>query len=216
MTTSADDLIQAIYHADSLCGWCFAIADELSTARHELGDRVDWTLRMGGLVVDDRVREIAHDADYLRAGLAQVETVSGRVASNVYWNDVVEPGTWVSDSEPVCRAVLVAMELAGPDAGFIASHRFSDLLYIDGIEPDSYVAVRDVARSIGVDGDTFIEAWESEPAATRLTAHWAQTRQMGLQTYPTIAVRTASSLVPVVTGFATADVIATQLLASAT
>jgi protein-disulfide isomerase-like protein with CxxC motif len=173
----------------------------LADARHQLGDDVEWTLRMGGLVVGDRVRAVAHDAEYLRSGLAQVHAASGRSAGDPYWTEIVDVGTWVSDSEPVCRAVLTAIELADTDAGFAASHRLSDLLYVEGVEPDSLDALHEVARTIGLDGDGFVEHWASPHTRDRLTAHWADTRRSGLQTYPTIAVLSDGRLQPVVTGF---------------
>lgn len=202
-----DHPLEVVYHADPLCGWCFAIADELAEARLRLGDQVTWTLRMGGLVVGERVRPIADDAQYLRSGLQQVEQVSGRVASDRYFSEIVDDGTWVSNSESVCMIVLAAIELAGTDAGFTASHRLCDLLYIDGVEPDSQEAVDEIARAVDLAERSFSDHLASPGLRRRLAEHWVETRRMGLETYPTIAVRSADGLQPVVTGFADATTI---------
>lgn len=154
---------------------------------------------MGGLVVNVRVRPVGEDAGYLRAGLAQVQRVSGRAASDRYFDDI---GTWVSSSEPVCRAALVAIELGGQDAGFEASHHLSDRMYVQGREPDSIESIRDLADTLGVDGNTFIDRWTSPEAHARLQEHWTDTRRTGLQTYPTIAVRTTNGISEMLTGFA--------------
>ena len=200
--TDVPNRIEVIYHADPLCGWCFAIADELEAARTELGSEVDWTLRMGGLVVGDRVRPVVHDADYLHKGLAQVAQVSDRIATTKYYDDIVGVGTWVSDSEPACRAVLTAIELDGTAAGFTASHFLSDRLYIDGQEPDDADSTEALALILGIDIVRFRQHRERTDTKQRLARHWADTRAMGLTTYPTIAVRIGSSVRELVTGYA--------------
>ncbi|MFN3218556.1 MAG: DsbA family protein [Acidimicrobiales bacterium] len=197
--------IELVYHADPLCGWCFAIAPALAEARSRIGDRARWTLRMGGLVVGERVRPVGLDAAYLRSGLAQVAAATGREAGDRYYTDIVDRGTWVSDSEPVCRAVLVAEELGGTDAAFAASHALSDALYLEGREPDAPTTVRDLATALGLDAEEFLTRWGSDAAAARLAHHWDQTRAMGLTTYPTIAIAGEGVVTPLVVGAASAD-----------
>lgn len=197
--------IELVYHADPLCGWCFAIAPALEEARDRIGDRAHWTLRMGGLVVGERVRPVGLDAAYLRSGLAQVAAATGRTAGDRYYSDIVDRGSWVSDSEPVCRAVLVAEELGGTDAAFTASHALSDALYLEGREPDAPATVSDLAASLGLEPEQFLARWASDTAAARLTRHWEQTRAMGLSTYPTVAAVHAGVVTPLVVGAASAD-----------
>lgn len=195
--------IDAIYHTDPLCGWCFAIAEELAAARKSLGAEVQWTIRMGGLVVGERVRPIRNDAHYLRDGLASVAQLSGRVASAEYFERVLDVGTWVSNSETVCRAVLTAIELGGTEAGFIASHFLSDTLYVEGLEPDAGSSVEALAVELDLDVAKFVGHWEADRTRDALALHWAETRRLGLTTYPTIAVtRQDGSVDDLITGFA--------------
>jgi putative protein-disulfide isomerase len=198
---------EVIYLADPLCGWCFGIAPALEQAREMLGDRVTWRVRTGGLVVGERVRAVRHDAAYLRRGLQQVAEVTGRVAGERYFAEIVDRGTWISDSEPVCRAVMVADELGGSDAAFTASRFLSDSLYVHGREPDAPATVRDLAAALGVDAEKFVGRWASEAAAIGLQAHWDQTRALGLQTYPTIAIVRGDHVDPLVVGAAAAAAI---------
>lgn len=196
-----------VYHADPLCGWCFAIAKEVEAARHHLGDSIEWIVQMGGLVVGERIRPVALDAGYLRSGLSQVERASGRQASERYFENIVETGTWVSNSEPVCRAVLAAIEVAGQGAGMIATSLLSDLLYIEGLEPDSEESVGRVADAVGVSRSEFLALWRSDGLRSRLAHHWEQTRASGLTTYPTIAEVTVDGVRPLLTGYADRAVI---------
>lgn len=198
------DPIEVVYHLDPLCGWCFAIAEEVAEARRRLASSAQWSVRMGGLVVGERVRPVRHDAAYLRRGLAEVERVSGRRAGEAYFDDVVDVGTWVSDSEPACRAVLVADELGGAHTAIETSHRLSDLLYLDG-RPPSLPVVAEIAEGLGLDADAFVERWSAPDTARRLRDHWEATRATGLTTYPSIAVRRGESLEVRLEGYASAQ-----------
>jgi putative protein-disulfide isomerase len=209
-----------VYANDPLCGWCFAIGPSLNEARRRLGSAVDWRVECGGLVVGERIRPIALDREYLRAGLAQVEQASGRRATDTYYRDVVEPGTWVSASEPACRAVLIVQEMAGTPLAMDFSHALTDALYLDGRVPDAPETVHDVALALGLDGPALIERWSSPTAPAATQSAFQRARALGVTTYPSLflavngvsdgaesPVARSPKLLPLLEGFATADTI---------
>jgi putative protein-disulfide isomerase len=204
-----------VYGNDPLCGWCFAIGPDLLEARRRTADRFDWRLECGGLVVGERVHPIAQDRDYLVAGLAQVAAVSGREASSAYFDGILATGTWVSNSEPSCRAVLVVRDLA-PEGAVEFSHGLTDALYIDGREPDTADTIRDVADRLGVDGDEVVRRWLDPAAEDETVRAFRRARSMGITTYPSIFVDAGNGLVPVLAGWADADSIVAGLESAAT
>jgi putative protein-disulfide isomerase len=196
-----------LYGNDPLCGWCFAIGPALLEARRRLGDLVRWRLETGLLVTGGRVRPIAHDRDYLRQGLAQVAAIAGRRVGDAYWRDIVEDGTWVSDSEPAVRAVVVARELA-PGSELAFSHALTDALYLDGRRPDDPATLRTIAEELGLDGDEVVATWGTD-AARRSTAEAAtQARALGVETYPSLFLLEPDGTPrPLLAGYADADTI---------
>jgi putative protein-disulfide isomerase len=204
------DVPTIVYGNDPLCGWCFAIGPALNDARQSLGDEVRWRIECGGLVVGDRVRPIAHDREYLRAGFAQVLSASGRATGDRYWSEIVEPGTWVSSSEPVCRAVLVVQQQA-PELAMKFSHSLTDALYLDGREPDTPETLRLVAEQYGLNGDAFIASWASAEAIDMTATSFISARQMGVTTYPSLFFEVGLQLHPLLSGFASAGEIETQV-----
>ena len=206
---SPADVPTVVYGVDPLCGWCFAIGDALRQARTELGDEVRWEVALGGLVVGERVRPVAEDADYLRAGFAAVERASGRRPGPAYWDGVVTPGTWVSDSEPAVRAVVAARDLAGDDAAVTVAHLLCDGLYLDGRTPDDPAQVEAVGETSGLGGRTLLERWESIEGRQAVIEEYARARSLGITTYPSLLVRLPGDgrLSPGVAGFAPADAI---------
>jgi putative protein-disulfide isomerase len=201
---------RVVYGNDPLCGWCFAIGPELIEAKRRTTDRFDWHVECGGLVVGDRVHPVAQDREYLVAGLAQVAAVSGRQASAAYFDGLLADGTWVSNSEPSCRAVIVVRELA-PDRVIEFSHGLTDALYLDGREPDAPDTIRDIADGVGVDGDLVVTRWSAPAARDATVAAFAHARAIGVTTYPSLFVDVGGGLAPIVAGWSPADAIVAAL-----
>jgi putative protein-disulfide isomerase len=198
-----------VYANDPLCGWCFAIGPSLLAAREELGAAVTWELAMGGLVVGERVRSIALDAQYLAAGLERVFATSGRRAGPAYWDKVVKPGTWISNSEPVCRAVVVAQQLA-PERAMAFSHGLTDALYLHGEEPDHPETIRKIALEKGLDAELLLSRWQSEQARCDTESAFRRARSEGVSGYPGLMLREANRLKPLLFGYAsTPQIVAT-------
>jgi putative protein-disulfide isomerase len=199
-----------VYGNDPLCGWCFAIGPALLKARLALADEVTFRIECGGLVTGERVRPIALDRDYLVAGFRQVKATSGREPGPNYWSRVVEPGTWVSNSEPACRAVLVAQKIA-PGQAIEFSCALTDALYVEGDLPDDSATVRRIAEDVGIDADELFRIW-SLPDGAMLTADaFAHARQLGVTSYPSLYLEVGSRLKPILSGFATTDQIVSEI-----
>jgi putative protein-disulfide isomerase len=196
-----------VYGNDVLCGWCFATGPAILEARRELGDQVTWRIEAGGLVVGDRVHPVARDREYLVAGLAQVAMVSGRRAGEAYYERVLRPGTWVSNSEPACRAVLVAQEMR-PATAVEFSHWLTDALYLDGRVPDDPATLRDAAAAHGLDGDELVARWAT-PGAVELTREaFRRARSLGVHTYPSLFLEHGGgTLEPLLAGYSDARTI---------
>jgi putative protein-disulfide isomerase len=209
------ETIDVVYGNDPLCGWCFATGPQISEAKRMLGARASWRVMCGGLVVGARIRPIGLDRDYLVAGLRQVEHVSGRAAGEGYRTAVLEPGTWVSDSEPACRAVLVVQDLYG-DRAVDFSHALTDALYLDGRTPERPDTIRDVADTLGLDGERIVETWARAAATSMMGERFAEARAAGVTTYPSVFVDVRGRLVEVAAGYVTADELTTRIMAAAT
>lgn len=175
--------VDIVYGFDPLCGWCFGFAPAFARARAELGDEVRVRVATGGLVVGERRRAMRHDAGYLRAGLARVREVTG-VEAGPGFAELLRRGEWVSDSEPVCRAMWVAREQAGDDAAIALGTALSRAFYGDGREPDDPDVLGELAAGLGLDG--LVERWDTDAARAGTARWWDASRAAGLTTYPSL------------------------------
>lgn len=199
-----------VYGNDPLCGWCFAIGPEMVEAKRRTIERFDWRIECGGLVVGERVHPIAEDRAYLIAGLEQVARATGRRAGQAYFDEILATGTWVSNSEPSCRAVIVAREI-DQSAAIDLSHGLTEALYLDGREPDHPDTICDVANGVGLDGDDVVARWSSPEAIDATEQAFAAARSMGITTYPSLFVEWQGDRVEVLAGWSDADSIVAAL-----
>lgn len=202
---TSDTLPVVVVGTDPLCGWCFGIVDALAEARRRLADEVTFEVACGGLVLGSRVRAVANDVTYLRRGLATVAVTTGRHASSAYYDGLLADGTWVSDSEPSVRAVVVAREQGGDDVALDLSSRLSDALYQGGVAPEDPSTLAGAAAAVGLDPEAFLAAWVSPEAARATQDEMERARALGVTTYPSLLLRVGDAAVPLVAGYASAD-----------
>lgn len=193
-----------VYALDPLCGWCFAFCDTIRALRRELDGEVSWELACGGLVVGERVGPIAMAADYLRAGMATVEACTSARFGPAF-RRVLEDGTWISDSEPPCRATLVARELFGPAVAVDFASELSRGFYADGRVPDDPSNIAAAARAVGAAPEPLLDAWGSDGARAMTRRAFADARDRGIGSYPALYVAAPGQLEPILRGYASPE-----------
>jgi putative protein-disulfide isomerase len=178
---------ELIYGFDPLCGWCFAFRPTMAAVR-EAFPTMPIRLLMGGLVLGERVRPIAHDRDYLIRGLEQVRQTAGVSAGKAFFEGLLAEGTYVSNSEPPCRAVQVAIEL-DPTRAYSFADSLPEAYYGRGLAPDRPEVIGELAAAQGYDAEQFIERWQSDQARQATQAAFAAARAEGISMYPTLLYR---------------------------
>ena len=104
-----------VYGFDPICGWCFGFRSAVASLRKSLAGRVSWRLASGGLVTGERITPIGETRDYLVRGMAMVEARTDARFGAGFTKGLLAQGTWVSTSEPGCRAVLLVQRLEGSE-----------------------------------------------------------------------------------------------------
>lgn len=173
-----------LYGFDPLCGWCFAFRPSMRAVR-EAYAALPITLMCGGLVVGERVRPLAQDRDYLIQGLAAVQRTTGVRASEAFFSGVLAEGSYVSNSEPLCRAITVVEQLAAQQAYDFADS-ITHAFYERGLAPDAPDLLAELAAAQGVDAATFLQHWHSDAARIATQERFREAQQQGFVSYPTL------------------------------
>jgi putative protein-disulfide isomerase len=194
-----DDNESLLYGYDPLCGWCFAFRPTMH-ALHTAFPDLPIEVQMGGLVLGERVRPIAYDREYLVRGLAEVERVAGVRAGAPFFEGLLAKGSYVSNSEPPCRAVVVMQEMA-PERAFAFAHALPAAYYEQGQPLDDPAVIGDLAAAQGVDADHFVAHWQSDAARESTQRAFAAGRAAGIISYPTLRYRRGDRVVTLVKGY---------------
>nr|WP_315464364.1 DsbA family protein [uncultured Rhodoferax sp.] len=179
------------YILDPLCGWCYA-AEPLALALQERGIALEW--HAGGLF-DPQIMPAGMRA-YVRQADARVAQLSGQPYGEAYLNGLLNrPDTRLDSLPPV--AALLAAEQLSPGHGLRMQHAIQHGRYEQGLEVVDAVVLKDLAISIGLDGEAFASALAQQlqgPAQ----AHIRQTRTLmqnaGVQGFPGFVLRRPQGL----------------------
>ncbi|MGJ3263369.1 MAG: DsbA family protein [Salinarimonas sp.] len=171
---------------DPLCGWCYGFGPTLRRLRQRFAGEAAFRVAMGGLVTGSRERMIGLDAPYLMRGLQEVRARTGVKAGPAFFERVLEPGRWVSRSEPACRAARIARETAGEEAGLDVAAGLCDTFYGEGRVPDDPRTVSRVAAAAGLDAEALLARWSAPEAFAETMAMFDAERKRGIVSYPAL------------------------------
>lgn len=191
---------ELIYGFDPLCGWCFAFGPTFRAIRAAHPD-LPVVVLYGGLVLGERVGPIAGHRDYLLHGLEQVRQTAGVAAGPAFLDGLLAEGSYVSNSEPPCRAIW-AMEQLAPAAAPDFAAALPDAHYIDGQPLDDAEVLAALAARHGVSGAAFVELWQSGAARSGVQHAFSRARAVGIRSYPTVLYRRGDEAWQIALGFA--------------
>lgn len=194
-----------LYIADPMCSWCYGFGPELSAllARHP-GMQVD--LVMGGLRAYNTNVMDAAMKDALRGHWEHVSQASGQPFSQ----DLFERDDFIYDTEPACRAVVVARSQA-PEPALSLMRAIQTAFYRDGRDVTQGDVLADIAAETGLQRNLFIAAWKSQEAEDAARADFMSTQRLVVQGFPTLATVENSQLCFIANGYTKADMLEERL-----
>ena len=176
------------YFADPMCSWCWGFAPVISAIKEAYAEQMKIALMLGGL----------------RPGTTEPMTPQARAEILHHWQDVhrmsgqpfafegAMPEGFVYDTEPPSRAVIAVADID-------AEKTFA---YFKSVQAAFYAHGRDVTRSHtlaalawehDIDGDLFLERFESEDMRKLTRRHFEMTRQTGVRGFPTVVLQSDST-----------------------
>lgn len=200
-----------VYIADPLCSWCYGFGPELTKLLDGLpGMPLD--IVVGGLraynteMMDDAMRQT------LQSHWRRVEQATGLP----FRYDVLERPGFIYDTEPACRAVVTARQLA-PQATLAVFHAIQHAFYAEAQEATDGKVLAEIAvaalrqAGVAVDAEAFYALWADEATAAATRDEFIQTQRWGITGFPTLVLEHDGKLELVAAGFARADVLAERL-----
>lgn len=194
-----------LYFADPMCSWCYGFGPQLEKLIAAHPDaRLD--IVMGGLRPFNREPMSPAFRDMLREHWQHVTTATGLPFSQA----ILERDDFLYDTEPACRAVVTARQLASTKAwAFLKAVQAA--FYRDGREVTRPLVLAEIAEEQGYDRAAFVEAFESEEMRTETLTDFTTTKTLGVSGFPTVGIAYGKQLYLVTSGFVTDDVLEYRL-----
>jgi putative protein-disulfide isomerase len=196
--------MKLIYVADPMCSWCYGFGKEM-TLFTQMHPELPLEILVGGLRAGGT--EVLDDAgkQFRLTHWAMVESKSGLPFNR---EALLARENFVYDTEPICRAVVAAGELA-PSADLLAVFRaLQRAFYVDGLDTtDGRVLSQAGAAALrdggfAVEADAFHAMWSDPDTIARTAADFARARALGIRSFPALLLDSGDGIYELSPGYA--------------
>lgn len=193
---------EIVYVGDPMCSWCWGLSPALKELEAE-GRRRGLPFRVvvgglragGGETWDERFRT------FLRHHWEEIGERTGQPFSMA----LLDRDAFDYDTEPACRAVVVARDLLDPTDVYPFFAAVQERFYARGDDPKPVEFYRELCERFGIDFEVFRSRFESQEARAQTGDEFRLVRSWGVRSFPTVLLREGTELRPIALGFATAE-----------
>lgn len=198
-----------IYCYDPMCSWCWGFKptwQALKSALAPLIDNKELIIQpmLGGLAVDSNAPMPLPMQDKLQATWQQIHQQLGTEFNHAFWSEC-QPRR---STYPACRACLVARD-QGLEEEMI--EQIQQAYYLEAKNPSDLATLIECAHKLGMKEAGFISAIEHVKATEQLELEVNQARQLGLNSFPSLAVIQSNRLVAIPLNYQNIDPMVTAI-----
>ena len=189
-----------IYVYDALCGWCYGFSPVIRRFHDTYHDQFTFDVMSGGMMTGPRSQPISESMGYVRSALQIVEEQTGVEFGQAYVENILDPGTYISDSSKPGQAMTLFRVLqTGRDIEFAAT--LQNALYRDGIDLNVDAHYGPLVEPYGVDPDEFVAHLNDAAIIDQTTQEFSLVAQMGINGFPSVIIEKGEELFLVARGY---------------
>lgn len=173
---------QLIYIMDPMCSWCWGFNPVMQQVlKQAQATGVKLSLRVGGLRTGQQAILDQSKRDYI---LQHWRTVAETTGQPFDFEHAL-PAGFVYNTEPACRALVVAREL--DEARLLPFlNRLQQAFYQGAQDITQPCVLRELARQAGYDNDAFCLAFDAADAHLQTQADFAWVNHLAVRGFPTL------------------------------
>ena len=170
-----------IYFADPMCSWCWGFSNVIEKIKDDFSAQLPIRVMMGGLYAGATKPLDPAGKEAMREHWQHVAELTGAEFNH----DFFERESFVYDTEPACRAVVIVCQHAPA----------SMLAFLKQIQAAFYTQNRDItdrtvlfeeAEKFGFNPKTFAGQFDDENIIAETRTHFSVTRQVEVRAFPTL------------------------------
>ena len=195
--TAATETREFLYFTDPMCSWCYGFGPEIAALSRAHAD-TPLSVIQGGLRPDERRPMSAAVAQEILSHWEHVTEATGLPFARDFFANHPD---FVYDTAPAARAVVVAGML-NPAAALAFQSNLQKLFYAEGQDPRDVETCVRAAENAGLDSEAFRTMFTLPEAEERTRAHFTFSRELGVASFPTLALRLGERHYLVARGYA--------------
>ena len=172
-----------LYFADPMCSWCYGFSPVISALADEFQDRLSLRVVMGGLRAGNTQPMRPQDRDYIRSAWTNVGEASGQPFDFSFF----DRDTFVYDTEPACRAVVVTRHTS-PARALSMKAAISTAFYANNRDVTDVETLCDIAHEQGEDRETFRQLMHNPDIRNETFRDFLFSQQSGVEGFPCLLV----------------------------
>ncbi len=185
-----------LYVMDPMCSWCWGFAPVLeSLAEQAAAAGVALELVLGGLRRDSVAIDGAARVRYL----GYWQAVNASTGQLFNFNAGLPEGL-VYDTEPACRALVTARNLA-PELVWPLAQLIQRAFYTEGVDVTRASVLVELAERAGIPRIEFAEAFDSAAQRAATAADFSWTQDLGIAGFPTLLAERDGQLALLTNGY---------------
>lgn len=188
------------YVYDALCGWCYGFGPVIEKFQDNYGDRVKLEVLSGGMVVGSRVGPFSNMANYIRQAVPRLTEITGVQFGEAYFTQVLDKGTYISNSEPPAIALSILKEQAA-EKPITLAHRLQKLQFVEGHDLNRVETYLPLAAAYGLDAETFKQKFASDDYRFKAQQEFQLVQSWGIAGFPAVVCQLPNGLHLVANGY---------------
>lgn len=188
-----------IYVGDPICSTCLAFSSEIKALKKEFDGVLDFQLVLGGLRPYGK-EPISNMRDYLLPHFANLAKTTGLPINN----KVLYDDSFILDTEPPSRAVVVMRQLA-PQVENEFYERVQKAFYINNSNTNYVEAYLDFVEEFGIKKEIFKEKFESNEIKELVKSDFEFARNIGVTAFPTVLLESNGQFTIISRGFSKSE-----------
>jgi putative protein-disulfide isomerase len=170
-----------VYFADPMCSWCWGFSPVISAIGERFGAALPIRLVLGGLRPWTTKPMDGNARASTRSHWEHVHEASGQTFDFAFF----DRASFVYDTEPACRAVVVMRRRGMADA-LAGLHRIHTAFYAENRDVTDAVTLTSIAAQLGFDPVEFRAEFDADSARDETRADFALAQEVGVGGFPTV------------------------------
>jgi len=189
-----------IYVYDALCGWCYGMSPVMQQLYETHRQDYNFVVLSGGMIRGSNVRPISGMADYIRKASVRLEEITGVKQTKVYHEEILDKGTYITNSEPPAIALSILKEQF-PEQQVPLAAAIQKLHFVEGKDLNEVEAYRPVVEQFGADAADFKKKFSDTAYAEKAREEFSLVEKWGISGFPAVVCEAGEKLYLVARGY---------------